>query len=59
MVSDLKESNPGKRHSKLKRMSGQETGRPQNILEEELQGYSDLIAQHYSEISSQNDALSV
>ena len=45
-------------------MSGQETGRPQNILVEELEGYSeqeqaDLIAEHYSEISNQYDALSV
>ena len=31
MVSDLKNSNPGKWHSKLKRTSGQETGRAQNI----------------------------
>jgi hypothetical protein len=62
MVSDLKESNPGKWHSKLKRMSGQETGGQQNILVDELTGYSDQaqadrIANHYAEISNQYDAI--
>ena len=57
MVIDLKESNPGKWHSKLKRMSGQDS-RQDNILVEELSGYSnqkqaDMIAEHYSDISNQ------
>ena len=58
MVSDLKTSNPGKWYSKLKRMSGQSSGKQQNILVDELTGLSDqeqaeCIAQHYSEISNQ------
>ena len=58
MVSDLKTSNPGKWYSKLKRMSGQSSGKLQNILVDELTGLSDqeqaeCIAQHYSEISNQ------
>ena len=62
MVSDLKESNPGKWHSKLKRMSGKESGRQQNILVDELSGYSDqeqanMIAEHYASISNQYDAI--
>ena len=62
MVSDLKESNPGKWHSKLKRMSGQEAGKAEKILVDELSGYTDQqqadsIANHYAEISNQYDAL--
>ena len=58
MVSDLKESNPGKWHSKLKRMSGQEIDKQENILVEELSGYSNkeqanMIAEHYADISNQ------
>ena len=61
MVSDLKESNPGKWHSKLKRMSGQDS-RQDNILVGELSGYSnqkqaDMIAEHYSAISNQYDPI--
>ena len=62
IVRDRKESNPGKWYSKLKRMSGQDTGKQQNILVEELAGYSDLeqadrIAKHYAEVSNQYDAI--
>ena len=43
-------------------MSGQDTGKQQNILVEELAGYSDLeqadrIAKHYAEVSNQYDAI--
>ena len=60
MVADLKTSNPGKWYSKLKRMSGQEKCKQENILVDELIGLSDqeqadCIADHYSAISNQYD----
>ena len=62
MVSDLKESNPGKWHSKLKRMSGQENGRQDKIQLEEISVYSDqtqadMIAEHYADISNQYEQI--
>ena len=62
IVEDLKESEPGKWHSKLKRMTGQDKLKSQNILIEELLGCSDqeqadIIAEHYSEISNQYDEI--
>ena len=62
MVSDLKESDPGKWHSKLKRMSGQDNSRQDNILLDELSGYSDqiqadMIAEHYAKISNQYEQI--
>ena len=58
IVSDLKESNPAKWHSKLKRMSGQETYRKSNIVVDELAGLpdqeqADRIAEHYAKVSNQ------
>ena len=57
IVEDLKESEPRKWHSKLKRMSGQEKVGQHNILVEELIGFSDQeqadkIAEHYASISN-------
>ena len=60
MVSDLKESNPGKWHSKVKRMSGKNSDQSQNIQIDQLIGCSnqdqaDIIANHYASISNQYD----
>ena len=62
MVSDLKVSNPGKWYSKVKRMSGQNNNRQENILVDELMGLNDqeqaeCIADHYSAISNQYDPI--
>ena len=62
IVEDLKESEQGKWHSKLRRMTGQDKLKSQNILIEELLGCSDqeqadVIAEHYSEISNQYDEI--
>ena len=58
IVSDLKESNPGQWHSKVKRMSGNNPELSQNIQIDQLIGYSDqeqanIIAEHYANISNQ------
>ena len=58
MVSDLKESNPGKWHSKVKRMSGKNSEQTQNIQIDQLVGLSNqeqanIIASHYASISNQ------
>ena len=57
MVADLKESNPSKWYSKVKRMCGQ-SDRNLIISVDELTGLSDQeqaerIARHYSQISNQ------
>ena len=62
IVKDLKESNPGQWYSKLKRMSGQEIKRAENVLIPELEGKSDksqaeIIADHYAEISNSFEPL--
>ena len=62
IVSDLKDANPGKWHSKLKRMCGQKNEKQKNILVEELMGYTDqeqadMIAQQYAAVSNQYDAI--
>ena len=58
IVSDLKTSNPGKWFSKLKRMSGQDQDKQDNIMVEEMLGLTnmqqaEMIADHYSKISNQ------
>ena len=58
MVSDLKESNPGKWHSKVKRTSGKNSEQTQNIQIDQLVGLSNqeqanIIASHYASISNQ------
>ena len=64
IVTDLKETNPGKWYSKIKRMSGQEKDREQKILVEELSGYSDQeqaekIAEHYVKVSNQYEKIQI
>ena len=64
IVSDLKESNPGQWHSKVKRMSGQNTDKVRNIMVDELRAYSDQeqadkIAEHYAKVSNQYDPVEV
>ena len=63
IVSDLKESNPGQWHSKVKRMSGNHPEQSKNIQIDQLNGYSDkdqsnIIADHYAKISNQYDPVS-
>ena len=60
IVSNLKESNPGKWHSNVKRMSGKNPEQSLNIQIDQLNGYSDLdqaniIAEHYVKISNLYD----
>ena len=62
MVSDLKSSNPGQWYSKIKRMSGKEESKQQNILVDELIGLTEqeqaeYIAAHYSKISNQYEPI--
>ena len=61
-VKDLKESNPGQWHSKLKRMSGQEDVRSADVKIEVLENctvenQAGIIADHYSKISNQYDPI--
>ena len=57
MVEDLKNSNPAKWYSKIKRMAGIRKDQAECIFVDELDGYSnkeqaEKIAKHYSEISN-------
>ena len=62
IVADLKESNPGSWHSKLKRMSGQEVDRLGSIAIEALEDLdnreqAEVIADHYSQIANEYDPI--
>ena len=62
IVKDLKDSNPGQWYSKLKRMSGQEIKKAENISIPELEVKSDrsqaeIIADHYAKISNSFEPL--
>ena len=60
IVSDLKESNPSKWYSKVKRMAGIDLHSQGNMIIDELIGLTDseqseVIANHYSKISNEFD----
>ena len=62
IVSDLKTSNVGKWFSKVKRMSGRDKDKQNNIMVEELRGQdnyqqAESIANHYSKISNQYEQI--
>ena len=64
MVGDLKTSNPGRWHSKIKRMSEQKSEKSQRIIMDELSNYSDreqanIIAEHYAKIGNLYEEVTV
>ena len=61
-IIDLKESKPGQWHSKLKRISGQETDKYSNVAIDALKDITDeeqakLIADHYAKIANEYEPI--